>query len=908
MLIGRQTQGYRVRAERGASMVVALVATVAVLGFGAVVLQMVEADVRGVTARLEREEAVLHAEYALSEAVARVIDGQEATANGGGSVDGAAYTWEITNNGDESWTVVGRAGEDLSEQEVTTTLRRTFNSPPSSSPVQYALWADRVEGDGASGAFWGLVGASGWMDWDGSSVGVEQHLLTGATCSGCSNPVGVSSYTPVAAPVPVSSGSCPYSGGYSDKIKNDTIAAGHYSCGGSKLKLEGSISVTGPVVIHLESNTELDIKDASINVGGDPDDFWVVQATDPGSKWSGLEDSTLVGHLSMPQSQFWAYKSSWTGRIAVDYAYLYSDISGIWDRTGEPLQFSPDDGYALWADRLGGDGNVEDSLLGLVGASGWMDWDGSSVGVEQHLLTGATCSGCSNPVGVSSYTPVAAPVPVSSGSCPYSGGYSDKIKNDTIAAGHYSCGGSKLKLEGSISVTGPVVIHLESNTELDIKDASINVGGDPDDFWVVQATDPGSKWSGLEDSTLVGHLSMPQSQFWAEDASWTGRIEADYVWLYKDITVMPEFAPTPVTWNTDSGYALWADRVEGDGASGAFWGLVGASGWMDWDGSSVGVEQHLLTGATCSGCSNPVGVSSYTPVAAPVPVSSGSCPYSGGYSDKIKNDTIAAGHYSCGGSKLKLEGSISVTGPVVIHLESNTELDIKDASINVGGDPDDFWVVQATDPGSKWSGLEDSTLVGHLSMPQSQFWAYKSSWTGRIAVDYAYLYSDISGIWNENDTTSVGSDHTFGTSTYRAGSPDLDWVAAKAEAEAAGGILVEVDSAAENTFVVDTFGDGFRPIWLGFDDTVTEGLWVGADGTPMSYTNWWPGQPKFGNGQHYARIGSVSGLWMDSFQWSRRFLRGEFEDELVEIGRITVIEFEHTAGGGTWTLDSWDVD
>ena len=47
---------------------------------------------------------------------------------------------------------------------------------------------------------------------------------------------------------------------------------------------------------------------------------------------------------------------------------------------------------------------------------------------------------------------------------------------------------------------------------------------------------------------------------------------------------------------------------------------------------------------------------------------------------------------------------------------------------------------------------------------------------------------------------------------------------------------------------------------------------------------------------------------MDSFQWSRRFLRGEFEDELVEIGRITVIEFEHTAGGGTWTLDSWDVD
>ena len=85
MLIGRQTQGRRVRAERGASMVVALVATVAVLGFGAVVLQMVEADVRGVTARLEREEAVLHAEYALSEAVARVIDGQEATANGGGS-------------------------------------------------------------------------------------------------------------------------------------------------------------------------------------------------------------------------------------------------------------------------------------------------------------------------------------------------------------------------------------------------------------------------------------------------------------------------------------------------------------------------------------------------------------------------------------------------------------------------------------------------------------------------------------------------------------------------------------------------------------------------------------------------------------------------------------------------------
>ncbi len=106
----------------------------------------------------------------------------------------------------------------------------------------------------------------------------------------------------------------------------------------------------------------------------------------------------------------------------------------------------------------------------------------------------------------------------------------------------------------------------------------------------------------------------------------------------------------------------------------------------------------------------------------------------------------------------------------------------------------------------------------------------------------------------------------FGNSTYLLGTPGQTWTQAQAEAQSLGGILLEIGSAAENQFIMDTFLSGDNPIWLGFNDVADEGTFVGADGLPITYANWLGSEPNNGNGngdQDYAVMASVGGRWDD---------------------------------------------
>jgi len=107
------------------------------------------------------------------------------------------------------------------------------------------------------------------------------------------------------------------------------------------------------------------------------------------------------------------------------------------------------------------------------------------------------------------------------------------------------------------------------------------------------------------------------------------------------------------------------------------------------------------------------------------------------------------------------------------------------------------------------------------------------------------------------------------------------WTASQTQAIGLGGNLVTINDAAENTFVTSTFlnfGGIRRDLWIGLSDTVVEGTYKWADGTPFSYSNWEPGQPDNGDGafpnedwihiyggttsEHVA--GWTPGLWNDS--------------------------------------------
>jgi len=90
------------------------------------------------------------------------------------------------------------------------------------------------------------------------------------------------------------------------------------------------------------------------------------------------------------------------------------------------------------------------------------------------------------------------------------------------------------------------------------------------------------------------------------------------------------------------------------------------------------------------------------------------------------------------------------------------------------------------------------------------------------------------------------------------------WKEAQAQAVSLGGNLVTVNDAAENQFLVNTFG-GTEGLWIGLTDEVTEGTFKWANGEAVTYTNWAPGEPNNGGGdQDYAFINFVNpGQWDD---------------------------------------------
>ncbi len=75
------------------------------------------------------------------------------------------------------------------------------------------------------------------------------------------------------------------------------------------------------------------------------------------------------------------------------------------------------------------------------------------------------------------------------------------------------------------------------------------------------------------------------------------------------------------------------------------------------------------------------------------------------------------------------------------------------------------------------------------------------------------------------------------------------WPTSEAEAIGLGGHLATINDAIEQSWAFSTFGTFAgvdRSLWIGLSDSVIEGTFSWADGAPVTYTNWLPGDPDGG--------------------------------------------------------------
>lgn len=80
-------------------------------------------------------------------------------------------------------------------------------------------------------------------------------------------------------------------------------------------------------------------------------------------------------------------------------------------------------------------------------------------------------------------------------------------------------------------------------------------------------------------------------------------------------------------------------------------------------------------------------------------------------------------------------------------------------------------------------------------------------------------------------------------------SEGITWEAARAAAQSLGPgwDLVTIGLENENTFVENLLGTANLAdrshFWMGATDTAIEGTWVWVDGTPVTFSDWWAGEP-----------------------------------------------------------------
>ncbi len=134
--------------------------------------------------------------------------------------------------------------------------------------------------------------------------------------------------------------------------------------------------------------------------------------------------------------------------------------------------------------------------------------------------------------------------------------------------------------------------------------------------------------------------------------------------------------------------------------------------------------------------------------------------------------------------------------------------------------------------------------------------------------------------------TGFTSQTNYNGHSYYRSTGSMTWTNARTACANMGGHLVTITSAAENTFVFNTWPSG----WIGFTDEAVEGQWKWVTNETVTYTNWNGGEPNNAGNEDYAQFVS-GGRWND----------------LPNNSLPYVLEFDYIVTTTVWALETTSI-
>jgi len=139
----------------------------------------------------------------------------------------------------------------------------------------------------------------------------------------------------------------------------------------------------------------------------------------------------------------------------------------------------------------------------------------------------------------------------------------------------------------------------------------------------------------------------------------------------------------------------------------------------------------------------------------------------------------------------------------------------------------------------------------------------------------------------------------LGGSKYFCSLSPSTWSDANNHAQSLGGHLAIIEDAQENAYLANILT--IQSAFIGCSDGVVEGDFIWTDGTPLTYTNWYPGQPNnYQNYQDYCEMLS-NGQWNDQYNHVKL-------EYIIEIKCNSIVQTQGPAPGSVFSPGSTTIE